>query len=146
MAAVICSADMTGAVAAADGAIDPDAVTRAEDDEDRGAVVAAMVVGDAETTGEGWPVGIEPETADTRLIGTRLLPWIDRKLYEWEMEGRGLNDDERRRGAVVPRARGRNTRGGRRAAAARVSGTPGSLKEAEQLCLLLLDSPKCLTA
>ncbi|XP_066362417.1 probable AMP deaminase isoform X1 [Miscanthus floridulus] len=67
------------------------------------------------------------------VIGTRLLPWIDRKLYEWEMEGRGLNDDERWRGAVVPRARGRNTRGGRRVAAARVSGTPGSLKEAEQL-------------
>jgi hypothetical protein len=27
------------------------------------------------------------------VIGTRLLPWIDRKLYEWEMEGRGLNGE-----------------------------------------------------
>ena len=56
------------------------------------------------------------------LIGTRLLLWIDRKLYEWEMEGRDLNEDERRRGAVIPRARETGTREGKSMAAMRVSG------------------------
>ena len=104
---------MTDAGAATEGAIGPDAETRAEDDKGRGAVVAAVVGEDAETAGEGWEVDIEPETTDTRLIGARLLPWIDRKLYEWEMEGQGLNDDARRRGAVVPHARETGTREGK---------------------------------
>jgi len=147
MATVICSADMTDAGAAAEGAIGPGAVTMAEDDEGRGAVVAAVVGEDVETAGEGWEVDIEPETADTRLIGARLLPWIDRKLYEWEMEGRGLNDDARRRGAVVPRARETGTLEGKELwLLCEFLGSPGSLKEAEQLGLLLLNSPKCLTA
>ena len=63
------------------------------------------------------------------------------------MEGRGLNDDARRRGAVVPRARETGTLEGKELwLLCEFLGSPGSLKEAEQLCLLLLNSPKCLTA
>jgi hypothetical protein len=80
---------MTVAGAAAEGAIGPDAVTRAEDDEGRGAVGAAVVgIGsgwvvtggeDAETAGEGWEVDIEPETADTRLMASGSLLDRDRR-------------------------------------------------------------------
>ena len=42
------------------------------------------------------------------LIGTRTLPCLGRRLLEWEMVGRGLNREERRRGAVISREKNKS--------------------------------------
>ena len=41
------------------------------------------------------------------LVWTGALPLMDRRLYEWVMVGRGLKMEDRRRGAVISRARKR---------------------------------------
>jgi hypothetical protein len=50
---------------------------------------------------------IDPETTDTKLIGTRILPGLGRRLYGWKEEERGAGRVCRRTGAVVARRRRR---------------------------------------
>jgi hypothetical protein len=74
--------------------------------EENGPEVAGAVP--AEVTGGTVVVGaeedmIDPETADTRLIGTRILPGLGRRLYGWKKAGRGAGRDCRRTGAVAAR-------------------------------------------
>jgi hypothetical protein len=66
----------------------------------------------AEVTGGTVVVGadedmIDPETADTRLIGTEILPGLGRRLYGWKEEERGAGRVRRRTGVVVARRRRR---------------------------------------
>jgi hypothetical protein len=57
---------------------------------------AVVVVGRAEDM-------IEPEQADTRLIGAGILPGLGRRLYGWKEGWRGAGRARRRVGAVIAR-------------------------------------------
>jgi hypothetical protein len=48
---------------------------------------------------------IDPETTDTRLIGTKILPGLGHRLYGWKEEERGAGRVCWRSGAVVARRR-----------------------------------------
>jgi len=76
-----------------------------EEDAGGGAVVDAggTVAASGGTVVEGRGIDI----SDTRLVWTGALPLMDRRLYEWVMVGRGLKMEDRRRGAVISRARKR---------------------------------------
>jgi len=67
---------------------------------------------------------IDPEQADTRLIGIGSLPVRALRLYECVEGGRRRSRETRRRGAVIAHAR-------RGKEAARALGSPSSLREAE---------------
>ena len=46
-----------------------------------------------------------PDISDTRLIGTLVLPDVERRLYECEFGGRGLRVRGRRHGSAMAAAR-----------------------------------------
>jgi hypothetical protein len=100
--------DISSGVRTAEGA--RGAITLAEEN---GPEAAGTVP--AEVTGGTVVVGadehmIDPETADTRLIGTEILPGLGRRLYGWKEEERRAGRVGRHTGAVVARRRRRRWR------------------------------------
>ena len=108
MAVIVCSGvKMTRGAAGA--AIDSDGVgTIADVEEDAGGGAVVDAGGGAVAASGGTVVeGRGIDIFDTRLVWTGALPLMDRRLYEWVMVGRGLKMEDRRRGAVISRARKR---------------------------------------
>lgn len=79
---------------------------------------------------------IEPELADTKLIGIGSLPDLDRRLYGWKGGWRGDGLGCRRRGTVVERERERENR------AARVRAPAPARSRSNRL--ILLNLKRCL--
>lgn len=77
---------------------------------------------------------IETELADTKVVGTRVLPGLGRRLYGKEGVGRGRARGDRRLGTVL--RVGGGGEGDRRRLGFRVSGSSGSRAIELSYCLI----------